>query len=202
MKKIKLIFAALFTVALIMGITACATPSNSGNNGDGSGSGGSSEPADPFAGTSWYGDLYKGEYDEDMKIIYKKYDTGVLFSFRPESEKTFIMGQEYGYVEIPNDVYFLYPKDYEAAQKTGNENAYKLLKNQKITYTVEKNSEGYSACIGIFGEQFRLKISKADSKEGIIKWTAGGYITSGYGDNEVTWNFNDTLPRTIYKQEE
>ena len=58
MKKIKLIFAALFTVSLIMGITACATPSNSGNNGDGSGSGGSSEPADPFAGTSWYGDLY------------------------------------------------------------------------------------------------------------------------------------------------
>lgn len=193
MKKIKLIFAAMFTAAMIMGISACSNSSSSSDD---------ASDIDPFAGTSWYGDLYKDDYDENMHRIYVKDGSGDLFRFRPASEKTNVFGKEMGYVEILNPVYFLFPKDYEAAVKSGNENAYQLLENQKITYTVEKNEKGYEACIGILGEQFRLTISKADSKEGTIKWTAGGYLSYGSGDNKITWNFNDTLPRTIYKKVE
>ncbi len=203
MKKIKLFFAA-FIAASAFCLMACS------NSSSGSGSSGSDaadeedlpEGFDPFAETTWYGDLYKGDYDENMHRIYVKDGSGDLFRFRPASEKTNVFGKEMGYVEILNPVYFLFPKDYEAAVKSGNENAYQLLENQKITYTVEKNEKGYEACIGILGEQFRLTISKADSKEGTIKWTAGGYLWYGSGKDEIRWNFNDTLPRSIYKKVE
>lgn len=197
MKKIKLLFAAILA-AFLVGFTACSISSSS----TGSSNSEDASDIDPFAGTSWYGDLYKDDYDENMHRIYVKDGSGDLFRFRPASEKTNVFGKEMGYVEILNPVYFLFPKDYEAAVKSGNENAYQLLENQKITYTVEKNEKGYEACIGILGEQFRLTISKADSKEGTIKWTAGGYLSYGSGDNKITWNFNDTLPRTIYKKVE
>ena len=68
------------------------------------------ENFDPFAGTTWYGDLYKGEYDENLNQIYKKTGTGVLLCFGPASEKNNLMGQEFGYVETKNPVYFFFQK--------------------------------------------------------------------------------------------
>lgn len=202
MKKIFYYLNFILIFNLIFVFSACSQPSSSGSDSDSADEEELPEGFDPFAETTWYGDLYKDDYDENMHRIYVKDGSGDLFRFRPASEKTDVFGKEMGYVEILNPVYFLFPKDYEAVVKSGNENAYQLLKDQKITYTVEKNEKGYEACIGILGEQFRLTISKADSKEGTIKWTAGGYLWYGSGKDEIRWNFNDTLPRTIYKKVE
>ena len=165
MKRIIYCINFLFILNLIFAFSSCSHAGNSGNDDE---KDALIENFDPFAWTTWYGDLYKDDYDENTHRIYVKDGSGDLFRFRPASEKTNVFGKEMGYVEILNPVYFLFPKDYEAVVKSGNENAYQLLKNQKITYTVEKNEKGYEACIGILGEQFRLTISKADSKEGTI----------------------------------
>ena len=76
------------------------------------------------------------------------------------------------------------------------------MENQKLAYSVEKNENGYSACIGFFGEDLRLTISNSNANEGVIKWTSEGYVSYGDGDDQTTWYFKDTLPRTIYKQTE
>lgn len=41
-----------------------------------------------------------------------------------------------------------------------------------------------------------------DLYEGVLKWTSDGYVSYGDGDDQTTWYFKDTLPRTIYKQTE
>lgn len=42
----------------------------------------------------------------------------------------------------------------------------------------------------------------SNANEGVIKWTSGLYVSYGYEDDKTTWYYNDTLPRTIYKQTE
>ena len=199
MKRIIYCINFLFILNLIFAFSSCSHAGNSGNDDE---EDVLIENFDPFAGTTWYGDLYKGEYDENLNQIYKKTGTGVLLCFGPESEKNNLMGQEFGYVETKNPIYLFFPKDYEAAKKSKGENAYQLMKNQKLAYSVEKNENGYSACIGFLGEAFRLTISNSNANEGVIKWTSGGYVSYGYEDDKTTWYFNDTLPRTIYKQTE
>lgn len=199
MKRIIFCIKFLFILNLIFAFSSCSHAGNSRNDDE--------EDAltvnfDPFAGTTWYGDLYVGDYDENSNVILKKTGTGVLFCFDPASEKNNLMGQEVGYVETKNPVYFLFPKDYEAAKNSKDENGYQLLENQILPYSVEKNENGYSACIGFLGEAFRLTISNSNANEGVIKWTSGGYESYGYEDDKTTWYFNDTLPRTIYKQTE
>ena len=196
MKKIKLLFAAILAASLV-GFTACSISSSS----TGSSNSDDASDIDPFAGTCWYGDLYKPSY-ENGNTVYVTDGTGVLLNFKPESEKTNIMGKEYGYVEFPNPIYFLFPKNYEANKKAGDENVCKVLENQKFTYSVEKNADGYSACIGIMGEMFRLTICNENADNGTLKWTSGGSVYSYKNNETITWYCKDTLPRTIYKQKQ
>ncbi len=140
MKKLKMIMIGLFAAALIMGVTACSQPSNS----DG---GGSSEPDNPFDGTSWYGntkDSFTGEEKTDVKLlVFDQAEYNGALIYRCENVET---------------LYF------------GGSSSLQLNKGQKQPYTVEKKSDGsYVATTQIF--QYSVVIPNADSTTGYIEMT-------------------------------
>ena len=186
MKKIINALSVLLTAAMLLSFTACSSPS-------GNSSGGSSGE-DPFAGTTWCGDLYSDSFTDPEKNGY-----GELLKFG--TEKIYLLGKELGTVEFPNDIFFFFLDDYEANKKAGYKNSEHVLKNQKWNYSVEKTSDGYEAIIGILGSEWiRFTIKDSSSSEGTLKMTTHGYLSNGYGTNKVTWYDDDLLPITVTKK--
>ncbi len=138
MKKLKMIMIGLFAAVLIMGVTACSQPSNS------SSSSGSSDPENPFDGTSWYGntrDFYTGEEKTDVKLlVFDQAEYNGALIYRCENVET---------------LYF------------GGSSSLQLTEGQKLPYTVEKKSDGsYVATIQLL--QYSVVIPSADSTTGYI----------------------------------
>lgn len=140
MKKFKIIIAVIFAVAVIMGVSACSNSSNSG----GGGSSGNSEPANPFDGTTWYGntkDGFTGEVKNDVKLL--------VF------DKTEYNGTPIYRCENVEGLYF------------GGEDHWSLTKGNKQPYSVEKKSDGsYVATTQFF--KYSVVIPSADSTTGYI----------------------------------
>ena len=140
MQKLKMIIVSIFFAALIMGVSACSNSSNSG----GGGSSGNSEPANPFDGTTWYGntkDGFTGEVKNDAKLlVFDKADYNGSTIYRCENVEHLFFG--------------------------GSDN-FELRKGQKLPYTVEKKSDGsYVATTQIL--KYSIVIPKADSTTGYI----------------------------------
>ena len=135
MKKIKLIFAVL-VAASVFCLAACSNTS---------GGSGSSEPSNPFDGTSWYGDtqdfFYPYEVRTDVKLlVFDKVDYNGTTICRCENVE---------------DLFF------------GGDDNFRLQKGQKLPYDVERKSDGsYVATTQIF--KYSIVIPDADSTTGYI----------------------------------
>ena len=135
MKKIKLIFTVL-VAASVFCLAACSNTS---------GGSGSSEPSNPFDGTSWYGDtqdfFYPCEVRTDVKLL--------VF------DKVDYNGTTICRCETVEDLFF------------GGDDNFRLQKGQKLPYDVERKSDGsYVATTQIF--KYSIVIPDADSTTGYI----------------------------------
>ena len=118
MKKIVYYINLFLIVSFLFSLSACNQPGNSGSFKEIDSEENTSSDFDPFAGTTWCGTLYEGEFTSPEKNGY-----GELLKFG--TEKNNLIGKELGTVEFPNEIY----------SDNGKEFKIKIIEN----YLSEKN---------------------------------------------------------------